>query len=174
MVWKDIKYVLLKTIVVLILVFVVAGFPGCGGVLTAPSGDIRSPNHPDRYRENMDCEWHIQLPIGERIRLTFLSFSLEQSSGCYFDYVSVSISIAILILIYLLTYLLTYSMEQSPSGEEESFDMKHKSSSGYTGWANESEACWEPLVASIVTVCSTQSIFYCGSVRLLAAEWTAV
>ena len=80
----------------------VVGFPGCGGVLTAPSGDIRSPNHPDRYRENMDCEWHIQLPIGERVRLTFLTFSLEQSSSCYFDYVSVSISIVILILIYLL------------------------------------------------------------------------
>jgi len=100
---------------------VVAGFPGCGGVLTAPSGDIHSPQHPDSYRENMDCEWHIQLPVGERIRLTFLTFSLEHSSGCYFDYVSVSISIVILILIYLLSYLLTYlhtySMEQSPSGE---------------------------------------------------------
>ena len=90
-------------------------------MLTAPSGDIHSPNHPDRYRVNMDCEWHIQLPIGERIRVTFLTFSLERSSGCYFDYVSVSISIVILILIYLLTYLLTYSMDQSPSGEDDRF-----------------------------------------------------
>ena len=79
------------------LVCAVSGFPGCGGVLTAPSGDIYSPNHPDRYRENMDCEWHIQLRIGERIRLTFLTFSLEESAGWYFDYVSVSKSIVILI-----------------------------------------------------------------------------
>lgn len=72
------------------MVHVFAGFPGCGGVLTAPSGDILSPNHPDRYREDMDCEWHIQLPVGERIRLTFLTFSLEDSPGCYFDFVAVS------------------------------------------------------------------------------------
>jgi hypothetical protein len=89
------------------MVCVVAGFPGCGGVLTAPSGDIRSPNHPDRYRENMDCEWHIQLPIGERVRLTFLTFSLEDSAGCYFDYVSVSNSIDIFTFTYLLTSSLT-------------------------------------------------------------------
>lgn len=75
---------------------VVAGFPGCGGVLTAPSGDILSPNHPDRYREDMDCEWHIQLPVGERIRLTFLTFSLEDSSGCLFDFVAVSKVVVIL------------------------------------------------------------------------------
>ncbi|GFG35967.1 hypothetical protein Cfor_02931, partial [Coptotermes formosanus] len=67
----------------------IEGFPGCGGVLTAPSGDIYSPNHPDRYRANMDCEWHIQLPVGERIRVTFLTFSLEVSAGCYFDSVSI-------------------------------------------------------------------------------------
>jgi cubilin len=73
-----------------VVIVVVIGFPGCGGVLTAPSGDIQSPNYPSRYREDMDCEWHIQLPLGERIRLTFLTFSLEQSSGCYFDYVAVS------------------------------------------------------------------------------------
>jgi hypothetical protein len=84
-------------VIVSVLVCAVAGFPGCGGVLTAPYGDIRSPNHPDRYRENMDCEWHIQLPVGERIRLTFLTFSLEESSGCYFDYISVSKSIIIVI-----------------------------------------------------------------------------
>jgi CUB domain. len=77
-------------------------------VLTGPSGDIHSPNHPERYRENMDCEWHIQMPIGERIRITFLTFSLEDSSGCYFDYVSVSKRIVIVILTYLLMYLLTY------------------------------------------------------------------
>jgi hypothetical protein len=76
--------------------FVVAGFPGCGGVLTAPSGDILSPNHPDGYRENVDCEWHIQLPVGERIHLTFLTFSLEASSSCYFDYVAVSKTVIIL------------------------------------------------------------------------------
>jgi hypothetical protein len=72
------------------MILVFAGFPGCGGVLTAPSGDIQSPNHPDRYREDMDCEWHIQLPVGERIRLTFLTFSLEDSPGCLFDFVAVS------------------------------------------------------------------------------------
>ncbi|XP_021927790.1 cubilin [Zootermopsis nevadensis] len=67
----------------------IEGFPGCGGVMTATSGDILSPNHPNSYLENMDCEWHIQLPVGERVRLMFLAFSLEPSSGCYFDYVAI-------------------------------------------------------------------------------------
>lgn len=58
--------------------------------MTATSGDILSPNHPNSYLENMDCEWHIQLPVGERVRIMFLAFSLEPSSGCYFDYVAVS------------------------------------------------------------------------------------
>ena len=44
------------------------------------------------------------------------------------------------------------------------FGMKHKSSSDDTGWADASETCWEPLVASIVTVCITQSIVCCGTV----------
>jgi hypothetical protein len=93
------KYAMSKTDTVLMLVYALSGFPGCGGVLTAPSGDIYSPNHPDRYRANMDCEWHIQLPVGERIRVTFLTFSLEVSAGCYFDSVSVSKIIGILVAI---------------------------------------------------------------------------
>ncbi|XP_069688891.1 cubilin [Periplaneta americana] len=71
----------------------IEGFPGCGGVLTAPSGEIQSPNHPDRYRENLDCEWHIQLPVGERIRLTFLTFSLEDSPRCLYDFVALKTGI---------------------------------------------------------------------------------
>jgi hypothetical protein len=88
------------------MVHVVVGFPGCGGVLTAPSGDILSPSHPDRYREDMDCEWHIQLPVGERIRLTFLTFSLEDSQGCLFDFVAVSKIVIILNIWKLLNKIL--------------------------------------------------------------------
>nr|CAD7455080.1 unnamed protein product [Timema tahoe] len=67
----------------------IEGIPGCGGVLTGPSGSFSSPNHPDTYRENMECEWKIQLPVGERIELTFTAFSLEDSHSCKFDYVEV-------------------------------------------------------------------------------------
>ncbi|CAG2068878.1 unnamed protein product, partial [Timema podura] len=37
----------------------------------------------------MECEWKIQLPVGERIELTFTAFSLEDSRSCKFDYVEV-------------------------------------------------------------------------------------
>nr|CAD7261777.1 unnamed protein product [Timema shepardi] len=67
----------------------IEGILGCGGVLTGPAGSFSSPNHPDTYRENMECEWKIQLPVGERIQLTFLAFSLEDSNTCKFDFVEV-------------------------------------------------------------------------------------
>ncbi|XP_063226608.1 cubilin [Bacillus rossius redtenbacheri] len=69
----------------------VESIPGCGGTLTEPEGIITSPTHPDShlYGNNLDCEWKIQLPVGDRIRLTFVSFSLEDSSSCRFDYLEV-------------------------------------------------------------------------------------
>nr|CAD7397150.1 unnamed protein product [Timema cristinae] len=73
----------------------IEGILGCGGVLTGPSGSFSSPNHPDTYRENMECEWKIQLPVGERIQLTFMAFSLEDSTSCKFDYVEINQNIVL-------------------------------------------------------------------------------
>ncbi|XP_078685510.1 CUB and sushi domain-containing protein 1-like [Branchiostoma floridae x Branchiostoma belcheri] len=54
---------------------------GCGGSLTAPSGGpVTSPNYPDNYGNNENCEWTITLPEGSIIRLTFDSFHTELHS----------------------------------------------------------------------------------------------
>ncbi|XP_078679364.1 CUB and sushi domain-containing protein 1-like [Branchiostoma floridae x Branchiostoma belcheri] len=44
----------------------------CGGNFTAPSGGpITSPNYPDHYGNNENCEWLITVPAGNKILLTF-------------------------------------------------------------------------------------------------------
>ena len=64
------------------LLFFVSGIPGCGGLLTAPNGQFSSPQHPETYANNLDCEWLIRVPQGDRIELNFLSFDLERHTTC--------------------------------------------------------------------------------------------
>ncbi|XP_046744297.1 cubilin [Diprion similis] len=65
----------------------IAGADGCGGIYTAPSGYVTSPNYLERYSENQECEWKIQVPNGERIKITWVTLDLEDSHNCRFDYV---------------------------------------------------------------------------------------
>ncbi|XP_014475365.1 PREDICTED: cubilin [Dinoponera quadriceps] len=67
----------------------VEGIPGCGGIYTTSSGTITSPGHSSTYLPNMQCEWKIQLPPGERIRIAWLRFDLEVSTDCHFDFVEI-------------------------------------------------------------------------------------
>ena len=60
----------------------VPGIPGCGGLLTAATGQFSSPRHPETYEHNLDCQWLIRVPRGDRIELNFLSFDLERHSNC--------------------------------------------------------------------------------------------
>ncbi|CAG0907359.1 unnamed protein product, partial [Darwinula stevensoni] len=73
----------------------VPGIPGCGGLLTQARGGFAPPSRTDlqnlvaSYEHNLDCEWVVRAPMGERVRLTFASFRLEGSAACFFDYVEV-------------------------------------------------------------------------------------
>ncbi|XP_076628821.1 cubilin [Colletes latitarsis] len=67
----------------------IEGIPGCSGVYTAPTGTISLPTHTSTYRENMECDWRIQMPHGERIQITWSKFELEDSTSCEFDYVKI-------------------------------------------------------------------------------------
>ncbi|XP_050461753.1 cubilin-like [Cataglyphis hispanica] len=67
----------------------IEGTPGCGGIYTSATGTISSPGHSSSYQPNLECEWKIQLPVGERIRASWLRFDLEQSSNCQFDFVEI-------------------------------------------------------------------------------------
>ena len=58
------------------------GIPGCGGLLTSNTGQFSSPQHPETYANNLDCEWLIRVPLGDRIELDFLSFDVEGHRTC--------------------------------------------------------------------------------------------
>uniref|UniRef100_A0A1A9WC30 Metalloendopeptidase n=1 Tax=Glossina brevipalpis TaxID=37001 RepID=A0A1A9WC30_9MUSC len=65
----------------------------CGGYLRATNqiqqfySHARYGNQP--YDANMDCEWLIQAPPSSNVQLIFLTFDLETSENCTYDYVQV-------------------------------------------------------------------------------------
>ncbi|XP_072046866.1 hyalin-like [Amphiura filiformis] len=57
----------------------------CGGILTATSGVITTPNYPSFYPNDAKCTWIIRGGEGTYIQLMFTNFTLEESveDGCY-------------------------------------------------------------------------------------------
>ncbi|XP_071156308.1 cubilin-like isoform X2 [Mytilus edulis] len=66
-----------------------ASSAACGGVLTEDTDSFTSPGHPNTYPHGVNCTWQIRVSPGHVIRLTFNTFSIEDNSGCRFDYVQV-------------------------------------------------------------------------------------
>ncbi|CAH2311202.1 CUB domain-containing 2 [Pelobates cultripes] len=60
----------------------------CGGILNGLSGVITSPDYPDNYPNNAECQWLIQAAPDSKIRLVFTDFQME-SEECNFDYVAI-------------------------------------------------------------------------------------
>ncbi|XP_058866216.1 hatching enzyme 1.2-like [Acipenser ruthenus] len=60
----------------------------CGGILTAVSGTLTSPNYPLEYPVNTDCMWIINAPKGYKVSLTISSFDVEYSEDCSYDYLT--------------------------------------------------------------------------------------
>lgn len=63
---------------------------GCGGPVTAPSGEIHSPSYPNSYPSNVDCSWVISVDPSHRVLLNFTDLDIEYHSNCLWDYVAVS------------------------------------------------------------------------------------
>ncbi|KAM5158320.1 cubilin [Mantella aurantiaca] len=61
----------------------------CGANFTKPRGRIVSPNYPDRYDNNLNCNYNIQADNNMFIILTFLSFEVEFTQYCSEDSVKV-------------------------------------------------------------------------------------
>ncbi|XP_052856054.1 cubilin homolog [Drosophila gunungcola] len=69
--------------------------PQCGGKLDVEeSGTLYSPGSPGNYLKSMDCLWHLVAPMTKRIKLTFISFQLEEHDNCNFDFVLIKDSIS--------------------------------------------------------------------------------
>ena len=61
----------------------------CGGDLTDLVGEVTSPGYPQGYQNNQECVWKILAKEGQNIMWTFHEITMEHSSNCMFDYVSV-------------------------------------------------------------------------------------
>ena len=50
----------------------------CGSrFLTGDFGELQSPNFPENYPNNAECNWEITVPEGKKIALKFLSFRVS-------------------------------------------------------------------------------------------------
>ncbi|KAL1117925.1 hypothetical protein AAG570_004238 [Ranatra chinensis] len=61
----------------------------CKYELTAPSGVVTSPNHPEHYPSRKDCVWHFTTTPGHRIKLMFTNFELEPHQECTYDHIAI-------------------------------------------------------------------------------------
>ncbi|XP_077124414.1 cubilin [Ranitomeya variabilis] len=66
-----------------------ASISACGGTLHMENGAFNSPGYPDNYPANTECVWKILSSPGNRLMLSFMSFSLQTSDNCSSDYVEV-------------------------------------------------------------------------------------
>ncbi|KAA0715826.1 Tumor necrosis factor-inducible gene 6 protein [Triplophysa tibetana] len=61
----------------------------CGGVHTDQQKVFTSPGFPDNYQDEQTCNWHIRVRYGQRIRLHFLEFDIEDDTSCLSDYLEI-------------------------------------------------------------------------------------
>jgi hypothetical protein len=65
----------------------------CGGYLAATETVKHLYSHArygdDSYESRADCDWSVVAPVGQFVRLTFLTFELEPEASCGYDYVQV-------------------------------------------------------------------------------------
>ena len=62
----------------------------CGGIFRDQNtGIIQSPRDAQYYPHGADCTWIIRSDLGTILRLTWLSFALEHSGSCGYDYVEI-------------------------------------------------------------------------------------
>lgn len=61
----------------------------CGGVKTEKFGSIESPRNLNTYENGLNCTWLLSAPAGYLIEINWLSFNLEDSYHCTYDYVQI-------------------------------------------------------------------------------------
>ena len=57
-------------------------------LISAPSGQIHSPNYPNKYDSHDDCSWLLQVDANHRIKFFFVDFDVEPHNNCSYDYVA--------------------------------------------------------------------------------------
>ncbi|OXB69778.1 UNVERIFIED_CONTAM: hypothetical protein H355_009527, partial [Colinus virginianus] len=65
------------------------GTAECEQKIHSPNGIITSPNWPDKYPSRKECTWEISATPGQRVKLTFNEFEIEQHQECAYDHLEV-------------------------------------------------------------------------------------
>ena len=77
-------------------IFIIKYLLGCGGVFTTPTGTVMSPNYPNPYPPNVNCEWSITVEPQRNILFNFQDFAMEGNAEtpqeCRYDYTAVRAS----------------------------------------------------------------------------------
>ncbi|XP_012136673.2 cubilin [Megachile rotundata] len=66
----------------------IEGIPGCNNVYTTRTGTISNPPILDAYTE-VECEWKIQLPVHDHVKIIWSKFHLSESTGCQSEFVEI-------------------------------------------------------------------------------------
>ena len=56
------------------------------------SGEIASPLYPSFYPNNKVDTWTIEVPEGRRVKLEWAGMDIEETPGCWFDFVEVTLT----------------------------------------------------------------------------------
>ncbi|KAG8449759.1 hypothetical protein GDO86_016419 [Hymenochirus boettgeri] len=57
----------------------------CGGAYYVSGKTFTTPGYPGNYPPNVDCTWTITAPVGYKVSLKFMDFSLESAINCMYD-----------------------------------------------------------------------------------------
>ena len=57
--------------------------------LSGKTGRLQTPNYPNPYPSRSRCSWHIQVPVGYKIKLQFYHFVVEKTHMCTGDVLKV-------------------------------------------------------------------------------------
>ncbi|KAH8261248.1 hypothetical protein KR044_005812, partial [Drosophila immigrans] len=61
----------------------------CGGTIKSARGTLSSPNYPDSYPANVECEWQSNLRPGNAFELRFEAMDIAKSEHCNIDFLEV-------------------------------------------------------------------------------------
>ncbi|EDO41711.1 predicted protein, partial [Nematostella vectensis] len=57
--------------------------------VSGQTGTIKSPNYPAQYPNSISCTWVISVKDGNRVKLSFSDFWIDDQHGCYGDYIEI-------------------------------------------------------------------------------------
>ena len=64
---------------------------GCGGIYSASTAHLTSPNYPNAYNHNAFCVWHITVDPHMSVHLHINDLNMEGSDNCALDRVEVNV-----------------------------------------------------------------------------------